>query len=214
MPKIFGSAQKKNDTAIRNRRWQLGADIDPNGALRIIRLPGGSHHADGNIGLVIHQQDTTLNPIGLDVIQEGTGAAIRFKSAADDTVVGRISAEGVVTPSSSETVKDDFKPVSHKLVEKMLNKLSVKSWVYRKRRDERMVGPTAENFQEITGFGDGTGVNSITLLGLTILMVQFVWRRVQKLEKQVSPAPASKKQTASKKPPAKQELKEEGLPKV
>ena len=178
---------EKRSPGSRDRRfWDLGADLDPNGSLRIYRKACGAS-ALGNKGLVIHQMDTEKNPIGLEIIQEGSGNAIEFRESADETgnAVGRIDANGSVTAASSEVLKENFKPMNHKSIEKILNNLEIKSWNYKRNPKERFVGPTAENFQKATGYGDGQSVGQTTLIGLTTAMVQFIWKRLQKLEERV-----------------------------
>ena len=188
--------EKRNPQSRDRRYWDLGADLDPNGSLRIYRKPCGAD-ADGNKVLVIHQMDTEENPVALEVIQEGTGHAVTFKNTFTDETVGSIDASGNVSPASSATLKENFKNIGDSVAEKILG-IKITSWQYRAKPGVRYVGPTAEDFKKIAGYGDGKSVNMTTFLGLTFRAMQLVFKRVKALEKRLGTAERDAAEKAKK----------------
>lgn len=176
--------EKRNAKSRRWRFWILGADLDEDGCLRIYRQPSGASKA-GNRCLKLHQMDTDTDPTALDIVQETTsGPAITFRRNANeaDTTGGSISRDGVVTTRSSVESKENFKGIKDATAEKIVKNLEIKSWQYKESDGERSVGPTAEDFKKVTGYGDGRRINQMTLLGLTFRVVQLLYKKLTTLE--------------------------------
>lgn len=182
--------EKRNPQSRDRRYWDLGADLDPNGSLRIYRKPCGAS-ALGNKGLVIHQMDTEQNPQALEVIQEGTGHAIAIVDESG-TVMGHVNKDGDWDNSSSVELKNNFKNIGDATIEKFLS-LKVTSWEYNNTPGVRKVGPTAEDFKKITGYGTGRSINPMTFTGLTFRALQLVFKRVKSLEKRLGSAESDAK---------------------
>ena len=67
----WNSWEKYNLGNVYNRHSMMGMNLDSNGDLQIVRIVG-----QNDKGLVINQKDTTNNPIGLEVINAGTGNGV------------------------------------------------------------------------------------------------------------------------------------------
>ena len=188
--------QKRSPGSRDRRFWDLGADLDQNGALRIYRKPSGAS-ALANKGLVIHQMDTEKNPEGLEIIQEGTGHSVSVRMEAGGTVVGGFEDDGTLIIPSSAELKDNHKNIGEKVAEKILG-IKITSWEYNHAKGRRQVGPTAEDFKKITGYGDGETINQMTFLGLTFRVLQMIAKKVEKLEKRLGTEEADEAKKAKK----------------
>ena len=71
--------EKYSPYSIHIRRKSFGANLDSSGNVRIYRAVGDNQKA-----LVIEQADTTNNPVGLEVINAGTGASLSIDCDATD----------------------------------------------------------------------------------------------------------------------------------
>lgn len=186
MPKGKAWYPEKRNPASRDRRyWDLGADLDEDGCLRVYRLPCGATK-DGNRCIQFHQADTEKNPDAVDIVQESTGNAMTFRTSLDQDVTdgGRMSRTGTLTAASAKALKEKFKPVHPKTAKKILG-MPIDSWNYIVDPNERLVGPHAEDFLKFTGFGDGKSVNQMVFLGLTFRCLQFVYSVLTNLENRV-----------------------------
>lgn len=176
--------EKRNDNSRDRRYWDLGADIATDGVLTIYRKPCGETK-DGNRVIRFHQNDTEKNPDAVDIVQDGTGLAMTFRTSEDqESGFGRITRLGAITAGSAKSLKENFKSLHPKSIQKML-KMPVDSWNFIDE-DERSVGPTAEDFKEFTGYGDGSTINQMTFLGITFRCLQFVYAALTTLEKRVA----------------------------
>ena len=182
--------EKRNPQSRDRRYWDLGADLDPNGSLRIYRKPCGAD-ALGNKGLVIHQMDTETNPEALEIIQEGTGNVLSIRAEPGGSVIGGFEDDGSAAGSSAD-LKQNFKNIGDAVAEKILG-MKVTSWEYKHALGKRNVGPTAEDFKKITGYGNGETINLLTFTGLTFRALQLVFKRVKSLEKRLGTAESDAK---------------------
>lgn len=177
---------EKRSPGSRDRRfWDLGAILDKDNCLTFLRMACGASKA-GNRGFRVHILDKVKNPDGIDIVQEGSGYAITFRDAETDATIGHIDKNGTVTPASSETKKENFKAIRDQSAAKWIENLDSRSWNYLTNPEERFVGPTAENFKEVTGYGDGKGINMLTLLGMVLRMVQYVWSEHKKVKEKIA----------------------------
>ena len=178
--------EKRNPISRKRRFWDLGADLNNDGCLRIYRLPTGGSK-EGNRCLQLHQMDTVQNPEVLEIINEGSGNSLIFRDAPGGTLQARVDSDGdffgvSFNTTSAEALKENFKEIRDSTAEKIIKNLKVKSWNFKSTPSRRQVGPTAENFKDVTGYGKGEAVDTGTLLGLTVRMLQFLYKKVTKLE--------------------------------
>ena len=177
------------------RFWDLGADLDKNGALRILRMPSGAS-AEGNKGLVIHIADDVKNPIGLDIINEGSGSAITVRTTADGSVTGGLDADGNALLGSAKAIKKNLKAIADSTADKYLGML-IQSWSYKEGTSgARHVGPTAEDFADATGYGDGKTIHLGTFVGVAFRALQRVAARVEELESRLGTSESDEKAVA------------------
>ena len=178
-------SEKRNPIARKRRFWDLGADLDKDGCLRILRLPCGATR-EGNRCIQLFQGDTEKNPVALDIVNLGSSNSVTLRTAADQPINdgARISRTGVLTGASSREIKENFKALHTTTLKKVLNNLTAESWNFI-GEEERIVGPDAESFAEFTGYGDSRSINQTTFLGLTFACVKLVWKTVNALEKRV-----------------------------
>lgn len=99
---------------------------------------------------------------------------------------------------SDENLKEDKAPIPEgEALEKVLD-LPVESWRYKDgvADEEHHVGTYAQDFQEVTGHGDGRTIPAQDAVGLTMKAVQDLNSKVDRLAKAVGikPPPAKKKQ--------------------
>ncbi|MGL4859833.1 MAG: tail fiber domain-containing protein [Enterobacteriaceae bacterium] len=82
---------------------------------------------------------------------------------------------------SSKKLKEDKKPVQGSAL-KAIRRLPVESWKYRDgiADGKRHIGPYAEDFQKVTGRGDGTTIPVVDAIGLTMKAIQELDKRVDK----------------------------------
>jgi len=94
----------------------------------------------------------------------GTGSA-EMELAAN----GNMTIRGTYFSSSSRTVKDDIVPVDGNTVLAKLDALPVAEWSYKADRDQRHVGPMAEDFYAVFGLGpDDKHVAATDMAGLAL----------------------------------------------
>ena len=186
-PGIFNK-EKMNNRSIDQRWWTLGAHINAQGNVEIYRSYNEQSSryfkSDGtdNKCLVLNQNDSTNNPEALEIINAGSGNAIVQRAEAEDTtLLGRLTKAGVWTDGSSQKIKKGFKNMSDKVAEKQLKSLEAKSYKS-SITDEPGFGPTAENFREVTGIGDGESIAAGDMAGLAIRYCQLLLKKIESLE--------------------------------
>lgn len=178
--------EKENPRSRRQRWWIMGAYINDEGNFEIIRTSEPDYlKASENRCLVLHQADTETNPEALEIVNQGTGNAISVRTSPGGTVTGGIDADGNALVSSSEELKKNLKNMSDSVAEKQIKGLEPKTFTYIKS-GKRSFGPTAENFNEITGLGDGTTISPLTLAGLNTRYIQLLLGRIETLEAKLS----------------------------
>ncbi|SFV31387.1 Chaperone of endosialidase [Devosia crocina] len=99
---------------------------------------------------------------------------------------------------SDENVKEDKRPIPEgEALDKVID-LPVESWRYKEGvADEgEHVGTYAQDFQEVTGKGDGHTIPAQDAIGLTMKAVQDLNSKVDRLAKAVGIAPPAKKKPA------------------
>ena len=81
---------------------------------------------------------------------------------------------------SSKKVKHDKKPVDSLGA---VRKMPVEQWTYNEGKGDggTHVGPYAEDFAKATGVGDGSAIDPITMMGVTLGAVRQLDEQVQKL---------------------------------
>ena len=186
--------EKQNNDAIKRRRWDLGAWINNENNLEIYRGPDSEEHrgrthrrlrASENKNLVLRQEDTETNPEVLEIINLGSNNAITVRKAVGGAVTGGIDTDGNAFASSSEELKSNIRNMSDSVAEKHIDGLTPKSFTFNPT-GKKSFGLIAENFQEITGYGDGKTITPAIAVGLAIRYVQFLWKRTKSLEAKVA----------------------------
>lgn len=97
--------------------------------------------------------------------------------------LGRLWGAGVF--ASSEKIKHDKSDVPDSSALGAVRKMPVKKWTYDEGHGDggTHVGPYAEDFAAATGEGDGSGIDAITLMGVTLGAVRELDKKVANLER-------------------------------
>ena len=180
--------EKENGNASKRRWWDMGAMINEQGNLEIIRVAeDGYLRAIENKCITFRQADTLTNPEAVEIINEGTGMALAVRTgyeADGDTDPGGFDADGDVIAPSSESLKTGFKNMGDSVVEKQIAALTPKSFAMIKT-GKKSFGLTAENFNEVTGLGTGNTISALTVAGLAIRYIQLLDKKIKKLESMI-----------------------------
>lgn len=107
-----------------------------------------------------------------------------FKVEQDgDLVIGGRLFEG-----SSRSLKEDFTAVSPSQALQSLAELPVQAWSYRDGGSSavRHVGPVAEDFHRVFGFGDAQHIAPADLAGVALLAIQGLQEQVREKDRQVA----------------------------
>ena len=189
----FFQISKDTPGCVKRRELDLGAHINEQDNLEILRTSDAVDgypsylNAENNKGLVIRQADTDNNPEGLELIQEGSGNAlvVRNEYSANDVCfissAGRLSAADVVDRSSEE-LKENFQNMGDKVIRKIMNNIVVRRYNMKAIPGVVRFGATAENFREVTGFGDGSTISPGSAAFLAIRMAQDLSKRLEAIE--------------------------------
>ena len=180
-------AEKRSPGSIQRRFWDFGAQLNDEGNVEIYRgyKENSSITGDENKCLVLHQADSINNPEVFELVNEGSGDFILGRSVLGAPYDWRVSANGAFESSSSGALKENFKNMSDTKALKVIQELEPKSYVY-KKNGEKGFGTTAENFRDATGFGDGATINALSAAGIALRLIQYVFKRVEALEKQLT----------------------------
>ena len=85
---------------------------------------------------------------------------------------------------SDRNAKENFGSVDDEGVASMLTKLSPQTWSY-KGDAATHIGPMAQDFQEVTGFGDGRSIPMVDAFGLLLSGLRAALRKIAVLESRV-----------------------------
>ena len=97
---------------------------------------------------------------------------------------GSLEVMGSLSPSSSRVLKTDFEDIDPNKVMKSLLNLPIQSWMYKSKPNQRHIGPTAEDFQEAFGIGDGKSIATVDADGVMMASIHALARKIEKLEKE------------------------------
>ena len=104
-----------------------------------------------------------------------------YNIAADGTetaITGGAVDSGAWTDPSLRELKADMKDLTDNQIEKILNKLKIYRFRYADARDITYVSPEAEEFHQLTGWGDGESLPPGTIAGIALRCVQWVYKKV------------------------------------
>lgn len=95
--------------------------------------------------------------------------------------IGSLAGAGIKLISSKK-LKEDKKPVEGAL--SALNGLDVESWKYKDgvADGEHHIGPYAEDWQKVTGTGDGKSIPVVDAIGVTMKAVQELNKKVDQMK--------------------------------
>lgn len=112
--------------------------------------------------------------------------------------LGSLAGLGIMA-FSSKKLKEDKKPAEGSL--DAVNEMPVGEWKYKEGvADEgKHIGPYAEDFAKATGKGDGTQINLMDAVGVTMGAVQDLDKKVEQLAKSIGSRPTAR----AKRAPAK-----------
>lgn len=91
----------------------------------------------------------------------------------------RLTASGVFTDASARELKDNIRDLTEPQIKKILKGAKMYRFNYLKEPDVVHVGPMADEFYSLTGWGDDTTVAPKTLAGIALRLVQWVWEKVE-----------------------------------
>ena len=114
----------------------------------------------------------------LEIINAGTGNVISVRDEIGGSIVGGMNADGTNFASSSETLKENLKNMGDSVAEKHIENLAPKSFSFKKTGNKQF-GLTAENFKEVTGYGDGRTISPIVVAGLAVRYIQFLHKKLK-----------------------------------
>ena len=111
----------------------------------------------------------------------GAGGAIRVGTSANNGNGAFLSAAGVWTNASSRTFKDAFASVDPLNVLDKLVAMPVMTWFYKDNHDDgKHIGPVAEDFAEVFGFGGNEKyIGTVDESGVALAAIQGLNKKVE-----------------------------------
>ena len=200
---FWGNTQKHSPGTYFDR-WMLGGFIiGPDEELMIIRHPIDFIQTDYHDEATVESQ-TGLN-IKIDDLRPGI-ANLKLSKAHDPangnngnfletidygadgtkTVLGRIDHNGVTLAASLAVFKDNMKDLTDNQILTILEKLPVYRFNYKRSPDQVHVSPEAAEFNSITKWGDGETLSPMTIAGIALRCVKWVWQKVKGFEERLT----------------------------
>ena len=164
---VGSGTSAESGTLAANNNWRSNIGIMNSGFTGAGSLFNSAGNAWGNVyknrvGLLNGQDE--MNNAGMNALAVGAGSLI-----------------GMAKPwsfMSDENAKEDKREV--KGILKALQKMPVEAWRYKSGQGDgkQHIGPYAQDFKRATGLGDGTSINVIDALGVTMGAVKELAERV------------------------------------
>ena len=194
---FWANTQKHTISAYHDRWLLLGATIGKDDELVIVRhdLSGlmdsvqlGATVAS-QTGLHINIKDQRdVIALKLSKHEDNNAEFITLYNVADDgteTATGGAADGGAWADASLRELKSDMKDLTEHQINKVLDSLKIYRFKYTNGRDVVYVSPEAEEFHQLTGWGDGRTLSPGTTAGIALRCVQYVWKFVNSLDKRL-----------------------------
>ena len=195
---FFGNTQKHSLEDHEDRFLLFGAIIDDDEAVAITRhdLAGLMDSVQqvatvaSQTGLVIRILDTrAVLPLKIAKAASNSANFIQLYNVASDgtetVIAGGAVNSGAWTDPSSKELKENFKDLTETQIKNLLEKLKIQRYNYISAPEAVFVGPTAEDFVQMTGFGYEDSISPLTMGSIALRLVQWVWKKVVGMEKRL-----------------------------
>ena len=96
---------------------------------------------------------------------------------ANHTSFGRIDSDGTYHATSLAEFKENMVDLTEEQIENVLT-VPVYQFNFKKSPDRTHISPEAAEFQQVTGWGDGETLSPMSLAGIALRAVQWVWEKV------------------------------------
>jgi hypothetical protein len=198
---FWGNTQKHMVNQYKDRYEMAGMVIGPDEELMIIR-----HPLDG-LQEAFHSEATVESQTGLHIkiddlrsgvrnllLSKANGTtndgnyleAFEYTAGGDKpTSFARLTAAGVFTDASARDLKENIKDLTEHQIQKILTEARMYRFNYIKEPGVVYVGPMAEEFHRLTGWGYAESVSPKTLAGIALRLVQWVWNKVKGYEERI-----------------------------
>ena len=199
---FWGNTQKHMVNQYKDRFEFGGFVIGPDEELMIIRQPidilQEAYHEEATVesqtGLHIRIEDLRSGVRNLILSKaNGTTNDGNYLEAYELTTAGakpssfaRLTAGGVFTDASAAILKGNMKDLTEKQIGNILENAQVYRFEYLKEPGVVYVGPEAEEFHTLTGWGDPETVSPKSLAGIALRLVQWVWNKVKGYEDRIA----------------------------
>ena len=196
---VFWANTQKHTISAYHDRWLLiGATIGKDDELVIVRhdlsglmdsVQSGATVAS-QTGLHINIKDQRdVRVLKLSKVASNGGDFIRcYDVAADgtETATGGAGNSGVWADGSLAELKEGMKDLTEHQINKILDNLEVYRFSFINDTDKVVyVGPEAQEFHELTGWGDGRTIAPGTIAGIALRLVKWVYKKVMDMDKRL-----------------------------
>ena len=199
---FWGNTQKHMLQQYKERFEFGGFIIGPDEELMILRQPIGilqeAYHAEATVasqtGLHIKIDDLRDGIVNLklskayDADDGNDGDFIQMLDYGSDgtaTITGRFDEDGVYRATSLAELKENMKDMTEKQIITALEKLPVYRFNYKRSPGRVHVSPEAAEFKQITGWSDGETLSPMTIAGIALRLVQWVYKKVKGIEQRL-----------------------------
>ncbi len=196
---FWGNTQKHMLQQYKERFEFGGFVIGPDEEFMIIRQPitilEDKYHAEATVasqtGLHIKIDDLRDGIVNLklskayDADDNNDGDFIQFldyDSSGAAVITGRFDEDGVYQATSLAEYKENMKDLTEHQMKTILEKLPVYRFNYKRSPNRVHVSPEATEFKKITGWGNGESLSPMTIAGIALRLVKWVWQKVETFE--------------------------------
>jgi len=208
---FWGNTQKHMLQQYKERFEFGGFVIGPDEEFMIIRQPitilEDKYHAEATVasqtGLHIKIDDlragvrnlilskangTTNNGNFLEAFEYNADGEIpdALINASGAFIGARLTSGGAFTDQSASTLKTNLKDLTERQIESLIEKAKIYRFEYLKEPGVVYIGPVAEEFHELTGWGDVGSISPKSLAGIALRLVQWVWNKVKGYEDRIA----------------------------
>ena len=192
---FWANTQKHTISAYHDRWLLFGATLGEDDELVIVR-----HDRSGlmdsvrtgvttasQVGLHINIKDTrNVRVLKLSKVASNNGDFVRCYDVANDgteTPTGGAGNGGVWADGSLAELKEDMKDLTEPQIKKILDKLEVYRFNFINDAEKiGYVGPEAQEFHKLTGWGDGRTIAPGTIAGIALRLVKWVYKKVMDMD--------------------------------
>lgn len=170
-------SQKQGELGLLQSRYDLSAQNKLARGRALGNIVGAA--AGGAVG-------NALSPGSFQMTDPTTGQAMGAPAGGGGGGGGGFdlgSIMGIVGMFSDQNVKENMVPALPDEMLKQVNQIPVQGWSYVYDPNVRHVGPMAQDWNRVTGLGDGKTISIVDAFGMLMAAIQALTQRIEKLEK-------------------------------